>query len=239
MFMSMLSHIICAWFAFLIPSYSTFKALAQRPLSEAALERWAMYWSVVGAFVAFEYIGEWFISWFPFYWEVKTLFLLFLALPQTQGSTYIYRNHLQPFFVKNEADLDAGISSVQSNAIAFVQAHLSNLWDLISRQINKSQAAATNAQGANGGAPALAANGASGFNLQNAMGLFRSYAPMFMGGVQTNQKKDEAATPARPSFGATTARVSSGLIPESRVPLPQTPNNTSTVTPPFPEPQHF
>ncbi|KAF5352695.1 hypothetical protein D9756_006058 [Leucocoprinus leucothites] len=63
MLMSFFSHILSAWFAFLLPSYATFKALSHRPLSEPELQRWAMYWSVVGAFVAFEYTAEWFISW--------------------------------------------------------------------------------------------------------------------------------------------------------------------------------
>lgn len=56
--------IVSAWFAFLLPSYATFKALSHRPLSEHELQRWAMYWTVVGAFVAFEYTAEWLISWY-------------------------------------------------------------------------------------------------------------------------------------------------------------------------------
>lgn len=80
MFISLFSHIIwcvfflfhqfvqilivSAWFAFLLPSYATFKALSHRPLSEHELQRWAMYWTVVGAFVAFEYTAEWLISWY-------------------------------------------------------------------------------------------------------------------------------------------------------------------------------
>ena len=97
-----------AWFAFFLPSYATFKTLSNRPISESELQQWAMYWSVIGAFVAFEYVAEWFITWYavfstsylekwylillkriPFYWEVKTLFLLFLSLPQTQVSRLV------------------------------------------------------------------------------------------------------------------------------------------------------
>lgn len=65
-----------------------------------------MYWTCVGAFVAFENLAEWFVSWYvprlydkishshpailrlPFYWEFRTLFLLFLALPQTQVTVH-------------------------------------------------------------------------------------------------------------------------------------------------------
>lgn len=52
-----------AWFAFLLPCFSTFKALSRRPLSEPELHKLAMYWAVIGAFVAFEYLAEWTISW--------------------------------------------------------------------------------------------------------------------------------------------------------------------------------
>jgi len=89
MFMFIFSRLLAGWFTFLLPSYSTFKALKERPLREQEIERWTSYWVVVGAVVAFEYTAEWLLSWLPFYWEIKTLFLLFLSLPQFEGSTYL------------------------------------------------------------------------------------------------------------------------------------------------------
>lgn len=53
-----------AWFAFFLPSYSTFKALKHRPLSEPDLTHWATYWTVMGMFVAIEYVAEWVVSWY-------------------------------------------------------------------------------------------------------------------------------------------------------------------------------
>ena len=47
----------------MLPSYKMFKALKHRPVSEPELERWAGYWAVIGAIVAFEYAAEWAISW--------------------------------------------------------------------------------------------------------------------------------------------------------------------------------
>jgi receptor expression-enhancing protein 1/2/3/4 len=133
--------LLSAWFAFFIPCYATFKALSNRPISESELQKWAMYWSVIGAFVAFEYVAEWFISWLPFYWEVKTLFLLFLSLPQTQGSTYIYTAYLQPLFSRNEHHLDA----IQQNMLAFIQAKLATLWTMVGKKLPQGQAATSTA----------------------------------------------------------------------------------------------
>ncbi|TFK77262.1 hypothetical protein BDN72DRAFT_737471, partial [Pluteus cervinus] len=121
MFMGLLSHILSAWFAFFIPVYSTLKAISHRPATEQQLQRWIKYWTIIGAVVAVEYVTEWFISWLPFYWEVKTLFLLFLALPQTEGSTYIFDTYMHPLFIKNEAELDAWVSASQQNIVAFLQ----------------------------------------------------------------------------------------------------------------------
>jgi len=54
---------LSGWFTFLLPSYSTFKALRQHPLHEQEIERWASYWVVVGAVVAFEHTAEWLLCW--------------------------------------------------------------------------------------------------------------------------------------------------------------------------------
>lgn len=48
---------------FLYPGYASYKTLSQRPASEEELERWLMYWSVLGCIVGVEYAAEWLISW--------------------------------------------------------------------------------------------------------------------------------------------------------------------------------
>lgn len=54
--------------AFLYPGYASYKTLSQRPASEEDLERWLMYWSVLGCIVGVEYLAEWLVS-----WSVKSL----------------------------------------------------------------------------------------------------------------------------------------------------------------------
>lgn len=49
--------------AFLYPGYASFKTLSQRPASEEELERWLMYWSVLGCIIGVEYVAEWLVSW--------------------------------------------------------------------------------------------------------------------------------------------------------------------------------
>ncbi|KAJ7706359.1 TB2/DP1, HVA22 family-domain-containing protein [Mycena rosella] len=225
-----ISHCCSAWFCFLIPSYGTFKALSHRPVSEPELERWSQYWAVIGIVVAYEYLAEFLLSWLPFYWELKTLFLLFLALPQTQGSTYIYGTYLQPFFVQNETELDAGILSVQRKTLFFAQARFAALWQFIVGTLNKNTVAGQQATGAPGQAPAPGA----GLSMESAMGLFRSFAPLISSlQPQAAPTAPSASAPATPS-PAPSASSSSFEAPAAgyRVPV------FSEAAPPFPEPQH-
>jgi len=187
MLMSLISNIMSAYFAFLLPCYSTFKALSHRPVSEPDLERLCMYWIVIGAFVAFQYTAEWLISWFPFYFEIKTIFLLFLALPQIQGSTLIYQNYLQPFFSKNETELDAGISSFQNNIFVFLQSRLSSLMEIIWSLVSKTPAS----QQGTGQQPTNTAA-----TLDFALGFWKAYAPAVMGGLSPSSVQPSSSPSA-------------------------------------------
>ncbi|KAH8991917.1 hypothetical protein EDB92DRAFT_1858919 [Lactarius akahatsu] len=143
MLVFIVSRLLTGWFVFLLPSYSTFKALKQRPLNEREVEKVACYWTVVGTLVAFEYtcrmapelVCSAILGPFPFYWETKTLFLLFLS--QFEGSTHIYKSYLEPFFVQNENDIDATIASARDETVQFLHSRISALWDIIYSFLSK------------------------------------------------------------------------------------------------------
>jgi len=224
---------LAAYVAFLVPSFQTYKALSHRPISEPELERWSQYWAVIGVLVAFEYLAEFLISWLPFYFELKTLFILFLALPQTQGSTYIYVTYLQPFFVKNEADLDADILSIHQKTLAFAQTQLAALWQFVVGVLTKNTSAGQQASATPGPAPTPGAS----LSLESAMGLFRTYGPSFINALQPAAAAAAPATaPTTPSPAPSAASSSFAFgtaTPEHRTP------GVEEAPPPFPEPQHF
>ncbi|EJD38859.1 hypothetical protein AURDEDRAFT_146734 [Auricularia subglabra TFB-10046 SS5] len=114
--------------AFLYPTYASYKALCRRPADEAELERWLMYWSVVGVIVAFEYSAEWLISWIPLYYLVKTLFLLYLALPKAQGAAFIYTTQLRPVLQQYEPQIDAAFSSLYARLYEWASEKVNALW---------------------------------------------------------------------------------------------------------------
>ncbi|CAK5264605.1 unnamed protein product [Mycena citricolor] len=215
MILSFISHVIAAWFAFLIPVFGTFKALKHRPVSEPDLERWTKYWSVVGLIVCFEYLGEWVISWVPFYWEAKTAFLLFLALPQTQGSTYIYDTYILPFMTRNEAEFDADIVTIQGNVFSFASVKFAIAWNALMGAANKNAAQQGQPGVAPAGAPSMGA----------ALDMFRAYAPAIASALRPASAPASAPAAVSPSVSPYASTAS-------------TPNAATEAAPPFPEPQH-
>ncbi|KAF9509225.1 hypothetical protein BS47DRAFT_1349465 [Hydnum rufescens UP504] len=91
---------------YLYPSYATFKSLRHEPgqnrcgqvVRTMPVDLLA-YWCIIGAFVAFEASLEWLIRWFPFYTEIKTLFLVFLS---QGGSGFVYKELLAPRYALYE-----------------------------------------------------------------------------------------------------------------------------------------
>lgn len=52
----------------------------------------------------------------PFYYEIKTLALLWLTLPQIDGASYVYINHLHPWLLAHETEIDLFLLSAKSRA---------------------------------------------------------------------------------------------------------------------------
>jgi len=250
---SLIFHIVSAWFAFLLPSFATYKALAQNDLD--AVHNLSMYWCVVGILVGIEYVCEWLISWFPFYWEVKTLFLLFLALPQTQGSTWLYQSYLEPFFRANEQDLDHGILSAQSTAVTFVQSKFQVVWEAIWGAINRNPTNGRSSPGAQGpqqpGVPSPHQSyqgqpGTAPSPYDTARELFNSYAPGVLGslvnrayGTTPADPNPGARSPTRPSPRPTASSSSTSFGSGTATPNQRAPtmSRSDSDAPSFPQPR--
>jgi len=185
-----------------------------------------MHWSVVGAFVGLEYLAGWLVSWLPFYWEIKTVFLLFLSLPQIQGSTFVYKSYMQPFFIKNEKEIDAGIVSIQSNVLTFAQTRLYALWELLWSVLNKTPAAG---QPLNQGVNGQQQSAAPTISFDAAMGLFQTYAPALLNSLKPASSSNAPPPPPFTPLGSSSSVTT--ISSQARAPYSE--------NPPFPEPQHF
>jgi receptor expression-enhancing protein 1/2/3/4 len=91
----------------------------------------------------------------PFYSLFKTIFFLYLSLPQTevnwsarliprggeltiQGSTYVYRAHLAPLFYDHEQDIDAALNGLRSRATETITGAVGMIWEKVRQQLNVS-----------------------------------------------------------------------------------------------------
>ncbi|GCB82921.1 hypothetical protein scyTo_0023508, partial [Scyliorhinus torazame] len=64
--------------------------------------RWMMYWIVFAIFTSIETFTDIFISWFPFYYEIKVAFVVWLLSPYTKGASMIYRKFIHPTLSSKE-----------------------------------------------------------------------------------------------------------------------------------------
>jgi len=201
MLFSFTSRIISAITAFLYPGYASYKTLSQRPASEEELERWLMYWSVLGCIVGVEYLAEWLVSWIPFYSTIKAIFLLYLALPQTQGATYVYQVHLRPFFAKHEHQIDQTIAEVRARAYRFLQEKVRAVWQAALGALAPGTEAATQNMAGPTQPPPTLNNPASG-PAHLISSLWTSYGPSILAGGAAFIRQTAAATLPATGVGA-------------------------------------
>jgi len=90
--------------SFVVPAYMTYKTLEGDHAQEHI--HWLTYWVVYGVFEATRVFSDAAFHWLP-YWEItKFVFLVWCALPQTRGCSFMYRAILRPLFKHNEQTLD-------------------------------------------------------------------------------------------------------------------------------------
>ncbi|XP_062366584.1 receptor expression-enhancing protein 4 [Cinclus cinclus] len=100
-----LSRVIELLFGMLYPAYASYKAVKTKNIREYV--RWMMYWIVFALFMATETFTDLLISWFPFYYEVKMAFVIWLLSPYTRGASLLYRRFVHPMLARKEKDIDA------------------------------------------------------------------------------------------------------------------------------------
>ncbi|KAI0260054.1 TB2/DP1, HVA22 family-domain-containing protein [Gloeopeniophorella convolvens] len=244
------SRLVSCVVAFLYPGYASFKTLSQRPASEEDLERWLMYWSVLACVIGIEYLAEWLVSWIPFYYFVKMIFLLYLALPQTRGASYLYQTHLAPLLRTHEPQIDAALAQLKARLLAFLHTRARALWDaVVASATSPPPPAAAEASAGGPGAPPALSDPVSG-PTQMLGTLWRTYGPVLVaGGTALLQRQGVPAAPApapaqgydvdapapsrTPSSGERSPALGAGLgSPEARFEEVEVPSDAEGPAPP-------
>ncbi|KAL7321514.1 ER membrane protein DP1/Yop1 [Mucor circinelloides] len=90
--------------SWIYPAYASFKAIESPNTDDDT--QWLTYWTVIGFAQMIEYFSDILLYWFPFYYTFKTLFVLWLILPQFRGAQIAYERFLRPFLLNAQPEID-------------------------------------------------------------------------------------------------------------------------------------
>ncbi|KAI7864442.1 TB2/DP1, HVA22 family-domain-containing protein [Spinellus fusiger] len=111
-FFNLAGQLLTNCISWVYPAYASFKAI-ESPDTEDD-KQWLTYWTVIGFVQLVEYFSDILLYWFPFYYLFKTLFILWLALPQFRGAEILYARSLRPFLLNAQSDIDHHTDSIRS-----------------------------------------------------------------------------------------------------------------------------
>ncbi|KAK1130360.1 hypothetical protein K0M31_018493 [Melipona bicolor] len=106
-------------FGNLYPAYASYKAVRTKNVKEYV--KWMMYWIVFALFTCAETFTDVFFSfWFPFYYEIKTILVIWLLSPATKGSSILYRRFVHPALIRREAEIDEALARATEQSYSAV-----------------------------------------------------------------------------------------------------------------------
>ncbi|CAH7671887.1 TB2/DP1, HVA22 family-domain-containing protein [Phakopsora pachyrhizi] len=125
----LISFLIVNSIGSLYPVYLSYKAIKNNDTQ--ALEVLLMFWVVMGVITVLENTFGWLVNWIPLFYQCKCLFMLWLTLPQIQGSTHIYVTYVHPFLLEHEAQIDKGLIELKLNFKRWIESLLSQVVDKV------------------------------------------------------------------------------------------------------------
>ncbi|XP_055855653.1 receptor expression-enhancing protein 2 isoform X3 [Episyrphus balteatus] len=118
MISALISRLIILTFGTLYPAYASYKAVRTKNVKEYV--KWMMYWIVYAFFNCTETFTDIFLSWFPFYYEVKVIIVLWLLSPATKGSSTLYRKFVHPMLTRREQEIDEYLNQAKERGYSAV-----------------------------------------------------------------------------------------------------------------------
>ncbi|TMW43345.1 hypothetical protein DOY81_011576 [Sarcophaga bullata] len=100
----LLSRICILTFGTLYPGYISFKTVRAKVVDDYL--KWMMYWIVFAIFTVMETFTDIFLTWLPFYYEIKMILIFWLLPTIGNGSSFIYRNFIHRLLKNHEQRID-------------------------------------------------------------------------------------------------------------------------------------
>ncbi|EDV26498.1 Receptor expression-enhancing protein 6 [Trichoplax sp. H2] len=107
------AQILCNVLGFAYPAVASIKAIE----SEGSRDdrQWLTYWVVYAVFNILEYFSDLLLSWFPFYFLMKLLFLCWCMAPVSwNGSHIIYFKIIRPWFLRHEQEIERDLNMIET-----------------------------------------------------------------------------------------------------------------------------
>ncbi|KAN0060774.1 ER membrane protein DP1/Yop1 [Thecaphora frezii] len=99
---------------FFLPAYFSLKAL-ETPQPQDDVQ-WLTYWVVFGFFTFLESFSSVILYYVPWWYTIKTLAIIWLMLPQTQGAKTVYTKVLRPAFQTSRHTVNQAAAAPPSTA---------------------------------------------------------------------------------------------------------------------------
>lgn len=113
-----IGQILSNFVGFVIPAY--YSLIAIKTTTSKDDTQLLTYWIVFAFLNVIEFWSKTILYLVPFYWFVKTVFLLYIALPQTGGAVMIYSHVIAPvtdrYVTVNESEADEVKAAVDNAA---------------------------------------------------------------------------------------------------------------------------
>jgi len=127
-------ELLCNLIGFVYPAYISVKAIESKDKNDDT--EWLMYWVVFASFSCVEFFSDILLSWFPFYFLGKCIFLIWCMSPGSyNGSKVLYNRVIRPFVLKHESRIDGALNKAMGGA--------KDLWGSAKEEANNAVAQAT------------------------------------------------------------------------------------------------
>lgn len=114
------AQLVCNLIGFAWPAYQSLKALESSSKDDDT--KWLTYWVTFASFSILEFFADILLNWFPPYFLVKLIFLIWCSLPiERNGSAIVYNALLRPVFLRNQDKIDEFVKIGKSRAYKTVE----------------------------------------------------------------------------------------------------------------------
>ncbi|PWN48160.1 hypothetical protein IE53DRAFT_364119 [Violaceomyces palustris] len=115
-FFNIFAGFLTNFVGFFVPAYFSLRAL-ETPQPQDDIQ-WLTYWVVFGFFNFIESFVDIILYYVPWYYTLKTLAIVWLMLPQTQGAKLVYNKALRPAFQSSRSAVQQASQSAVPTSTA-------------------------------------------------------------------------------------------------------------------------